>query len=128
MWVNGTDFSTVQTIGYNKNLNGTWGTAVGTYSTVSEAFSAVQGVVDMLGFPWIMVGEESSIGASTSGLLAYNLGIIGQVPSDSFPAGQGLSLPGESTNTCTPGYAPWTDYESAKAGILALVGNYNTGA
>lgn len=89
------------------------------YSSPADLATDVEAFVDEAGLPWLIVGTLITTGAY-SGLVAINFANTPSFLSDSTPPGSGLSLGGSWT---TPGYAPGTDYASAKSIILALLGN-----
>src|ERR1700743_1780764 len=95
MWINGQRVDNAEYITFGKNNDGRFGLSIGNVGlgaeidTVADVDSTAESIVALLGYPWIMVGSEESIGTSTGtatgGILAYNLEVIPSVPQDSNP-------------------------------------------
>lgn len=84
--------------------------------------SALSAFIAQAGYPWIAVGDLSSMSwvNGTHGILAVNLDHSGFSMSDT---GTGINFYGGSGAYATFGYSPWTDFASAQAAIRNLQGN-----
>lgn len=84
--------------------------------------SALSSFIAQTGYPWISVGDLSSMSWAngTHGILAANLDHTGFSMSDT---GTGINFYGGSGSYATFGYEPWADFASAQAAIRQLQGN-----
>lgn len=83
------------------------------YPNIAAAVAAAEAFVEAAGFPWLIIGDLSTIGIG--GVAAFNF-------KNTYAfgdSGSGIGSPGSTTN----GYGPWANYADARAGILALLGN-----
>lgn len=94
-----------------------------TYDDVDTMVAAIEAFVQAAGWPWLIVGDLTTITTSSVGIAAINFEIITGFGDSNPTAGQGITFNGQDIHT--PGYAPWDDFTSTEAGILALVGNVN---
>ena len=90
------------------------------FTTAAGLATAVKDFVAAAGWPWIIVGDLSTLTISSSNLAAINFQNALSF-GDSSPGGSGVSVLPDFN---TPGYEPWTNFATAEAGLLELLGAY----
>lgn len=126
MWINGVTnvdnvyYLTLQTLGANYTFvpvvkSFYQSIAFGTFGTLADAQASLDEFLATLGHPWVAIGDFS-VGAA----VAVNMAQVTQMQDNTT----GVKFCAGDTSD---GFAPWSDYASATAGLLAIAGNINIG-